>query len=229
MQIAVIQHVLRGDDHEDAVGLANAAADASDMGANVVVFPRVPVLADASEGDPVAKIFEAIGESQKEDVAYINTAIVPEGMHNATLPYLGPTVLFVGDSVADYQEILTASGKKPYVAVLAPDSENELQAEAVTELAQGLSTSLAGLIIVAEPIGAEPGRPGHGGSSIIHLGEVIAEAMGGGDETLEAQLESPVAQPEPRGLLPEVPKILSARLARHLGQKPSVDYPADLS
>jgi predicted amidohydrolase len=229
MQIAVIQHVLRGDDHEDAVALANAAADATDMGAEVVVFPRVPVLADGSDGDPVAKIFEAIDEVQVETVAYINTAIVPDGAHFAGLPILGGTALFVGDACMDYQELLTMNKNKPQVAILAPGAENDMQAEAVEELAIGLSTSLAGLIIVAEAVGAEPGEPGHGGSAIIHLGEVVAEAMGDGDETLTAEFESPVPQPEPRALLPQVPTILSARLAHHHGQKPDVDYPADLS
>lgn len=229
MQIAVIQHVLRGDDQEDAVALGNAAADATDMGAEVVVFPRVPVLADGSAGDPVGRVFEAIGETQNESVAYINSAVMPDGAHFGDLPILGPTVLMVGDACMDYQEILTASGKKPRVAILAPGSESDLQAEAISELALGLSSSLAGLVVIAEAIGAEPGEPGHGGSSIIFLGQVLAEAMGGDDETLTADLETPIAQPEPRGLLPEVPTILSARLAHHLGQKPEADYPADLS
>lgn len=229
MQIAVIQHVLRKDDHEDAVALANAAADATDMGANVVVFPRVPVLADTSDGDPVAKIFEAISEKQKDQVIYVNPAAVPDGGHSAALPYLGKTALLVGDAVMDAQEILTASGKKPLVAILAPGSENDLQAEAIAELALGLSQSLAGLIVIAEAIGAEPGEAGHGGSAIVHLGKVLAEAMGTGDETLTAEFEDTVAQPEPRALLPQVPTILSARLAHHHGRKPDVDYPADLS
>jgi hypothetical protein len=229
MQIAVIQHVLRGDDHEDAVALGNAAADATGYGADVVVFPRVPVLADLSDGDPVVKVFEAIGETQSEKVIYLNPAAVPDGMHVAALPMLGQTALFVGDAAMDAQEVLTASGKKATVAILAPGSENDLQAEAIAEYALGLSSSLAGLIIIAEAIGAEPGQMGHGGSAIVHLGEVVAEAMGSGDETLTATFEAPVPQPEPRGLLPQVPTILSARLAHHLGQKPQVDYPADLS
>jgi predicted amidohydrolase len=229
MRIAVIQHVLRKDDHEDAVALANAAADATDMGASVVVFPRVPVLADTSDGDPVAKAFDAIDEKQKDRVIYINPAAVLEGAHVAPLPYLGRTALLVGDAAMDAQEILTASGKKPFAAILAPGSENDLQAEAIAELALGLSQSLAGLVIVAEAIGAEPGEPGHGGSAIVHLGKVLAEAMGTGDETLTAEFEDNVPQPEPRALLPQVPTILSARLAHHHGRKPDVDYPADLS
>jgi hypothetical protein len=229
MQIVVIQHVLRGDDQLDAVALGNAAADATDMGAEVVVFPRVPVLSDSSDGDPVLKIFEAIGESQSENAVYINPGAAPDGVHFAALPVLGSTVLMVGDACMDAQEILTASGKKPNVAILVPGSENDLQAEAVAEFALGLSTSLAGLILIAETDGAEPGDTGHGGSAIMHLGEVVAEAMGDGDETLVGEFELPIAQPEPRGLLPQVPTILSARLAHHLGRKPDIDYPADLS
>ena len=229
MQIAVIQHELRGDDKMDAEALANAAADATDMGADVVVFPRVPVLADASDGDPVAKIFRVIGEEQGEKVLYVNPSTVPDGLHVAALPYVGQAALFVGDAAFDHQELLTASGNKVFAAILVPGSENDLQAEAVAELALGLSSSLAGLVVVAEAVGAEPGAPGHGGSAIIHLGEVVAEAMGSGDETLTYELESPITQPEPRGLLPVVPPILSARLATHQGLKPEVDYPADMS
>ncbi len=229
MQIAVIQHVLRGDDQEDAAALANAAADATDMGADVVVFPPAPVLADDSSGDPVAKLFEAIGESQSESVVYINTAVVTQGGHVAAIPQLGQTALLVSDACADGAEILSVSGKKPQVAILSPRSENDLQAEAITEFALDLSSSLAGLVIVAECTGAEPGEPGHGGSVIVHLGEVIAESMGDGDETLVAEIETPIAQPEPRELLPKVPTILADRVAYHQGRKPSVDYPADLS
>ena len=229
MQIAVIQHALRGDDHEDAVALGNAAADATDMGAEVVIFPSVPVLADASDGDPVAKLFEAIGEAQREQVVYLNPAIVPDGGHVASIPLLGQTALLVGDACCDDAEILGVSGKKPLVAIMSPRSENDLQAEAVAELALGLSSSLAGLVIVAECAGAEPGDPGHGGSAIVYLGEVVAEAMGEVDETLTFELEPPIAQPEPRELLPQVPTILSARLAHHQGRKPTVSYLADLS
>jgi hypothetical protein len=229
MQIAVIQHLMTGDDSQDAIDLANAAADAGDYGAEVIVFPRVPVLADLSNGDPVARIFEAIDEKQREDVLYINPAAVGEGAHLAQLPRLGPTALFVGDACMDAHEVLTISGKKPWLAILAPGSENELQAEAIAEYALGLSSSLAGLVIIAEADGAEPGEAGHGGSAIIALGKVVAEAMGGATEGLSAEIEIPIPQPEPRGLLPAVPTILSARLAHHLGEKPQVDYPADLS
>jgi hypothetical protein len=129
----------------------------------------------------------------------------------------------------DYQEILTVSGKKPSVAILVPQSENDLQAEAMLELAIGLSQSLAGLVIIAESVGAEPGSPGHGGTAIVYMGDVVAEAMGEEGATLEFEVESPVPQPKPRGLLPQIPTILSQRLAQHEGLKPDPGYPADLN
>ena len=229
MNIAVIQHSLSGSDETDAAALANAAADATDMGAHVVIFSPAPVLADASDGDPVVRVFDAIGEAQAEKVVYLNPAAVPDGVHIATLPLLGNTALFVGDACMDYQEILTASGKKPQVAIFAPHSENDMQAEAMLELALGLSSSLAGLVIVVDCSGGEPGEPGHGGSAIVQLGEVLAEAIGEDDQTLTADVGSPIPQPEPRELLPQIPTILSARLAHHHGLKPDVDYPADLN
>lgn len=228
MQIAVVQHLLRGDTHEDAVALANAAADAADMGAQVIVFPAVPALADDSEGDPVAKAFEAIGEPQPKDVLCINPAVMPEGAHLAELPMLGRTALLVGDACADAEQIRKVAADKPDVTIIALGADNELQAEALAEYALGLSDSLSGLVIVAECAGAEPGEPGHGGSAIVQLGGVVAEAMGENAETLEADIELPIAQPEPRESLPRVPSLLAGRLAHHQGRKPDVEYPAEL-
>ena len=229
MRIAVIQHVLRGNDADDAVALGNAAADASDMGADVVVLPPAPVLMDGSAGDPVPKLFAAIGEVRSDTVVFLNPAIAPEGLHDAVLPVLGSTVLLIGDACMDYSQILAAAGKKPAVAILVPNAENDMQAEAILELAIGLSDSLAGLIVVVGSAGAEAGEPGHGGSAIVHLGEVVAEAMGAEDQTLDFEVDMPIPQPEPRGLLPQIPTILSQRLAHHQGRKPDVGYPADLN
>jgi predicted amidohydrolase len=228
MQIAVVQHLLRGDSHEDAVALANAAADAADVGAQVVVFPTVPALADDSEGDPVAKAFEAIGEAQPQDVLCINPAVMPEGAHIAELPLLGRTALLVGDACADAAQIQKVASENPDVTIVAMGADNELQAEALAEFVLGLSDSLSGLVIVAECAGGEPGEPGHGGSAIVHLGRVVAEAMGESGETLEADIELPILQPEPREPLPPVPSLLVGRLAHHQGRKPDVEYPAEL-
>ncbi len=116
----------------------------------------------------------------------------------------------------------------PNVAVLLPRSESDLQAEAVLELAIALSDSLAGLVIVVDTDGSEPGHPGHGGSAIIMFGKVVAEAMSG-DDILFADVELPVGRPEPREPLPEMPTILQQRLAHHQGHHLEVDYLADLS
>jgi hypothetical protein len=229
VNIAVIQHTLRGNDADDATELGNSAADATDEGAELVIFSPAPVLACVSAGDPVPKLFAAIGEPQNPETLYINTAAIPVGMHLVEMPRLGAVALFVGDACLDYQEILTASGKKPQLAIFVPYSENDMQAEAVLELALGLSSSLAGLIIVVDSAGAEPGEPGHGGSAIVQLGAMVAEAIGDEDQTLTIDVELPIPQPEPRELLPSIPTILSARLARHHGEKPGVDYPADLN
>ena len=126
-------------------------------------------------------------------------------------------------------ELVRILGDSPTVAVLAPRSENDLQAEAVMELAIGLSESLASLVVVTECAGAEPGDVGHGGSAIIHLGKVIAEAMGQDDETLLADIELPLSRPEPPEPLPVIAPILSQRVAHHRGERQPVDYPADLT
>ncbi|TPW09022.1 MAG: hypothetical protein FD127_4274, partial [Acidimicrobiaceae bacterium] len=116
----------------------------------------------------------------------------------------------------------------PDVLVLAPASESDLQAEAAIEVAIGLSISVAGLVIVLDSSGAEPGTPGHGGSAIVLLGEVAAEALLE-DDALIAQIPVPVPQPKPRAPLPAVPPLLLQRLAHHRGERVAFDYPADTS
>ena len=70
---------------------------------------------------------------------------------------LGRIALLAGDACMTGLELVRILGDSPNVAVLAPRSENDLQAEAVMELAIGLSESLAGLVVVTECAGAEPG------------------------------------------------------------------------
>ena len=143
MKIAVIQHRLRETAEEDLVALGDAAATATDMGAEVVVFPRVPVLADQSAGDPVISALRAVGEERSEQVIYLNPMMAPEGAHVAELPLLGKTALLVGDACMDPVELGRALMESPASAIVAVGAENDLQAEAVLELALGLSESLA--------------------------------------------------------------------------------------
>lgn len=140
----------------------------------------------------------------------------------------GRVVIIAGDAAIDPEQHRRLAAEPPDVLVLAPGSESELQAEAVVELAIGLSVSLAELIIIAETSGAEPGSPGHGESAIILLGEVLAEAVFD-DQTLTADIDLPIVAPEPRAPLPVLPTILVQRLAHHRGERPAVDYLADLS
>ena len=104
---------------------------------------------------------------------------------------LGTMALLIGDGCVDMGAIREIAMAFPDLAVFLPRSENELQAEAVLELALALSDSLAGLVIVVEADGAEPGEPGHGGSAIILFGKMLAEAMSG-DDILFADIELPV-------------------------------------
>ena len=60
---------------------------------------------------------------------------------------LGRIALLAGDACMTGLELVRILGDAPNVAVLAPRSENDLQAEAVMELAIGLSESLAGLVV----------------------------------------------------------------------------------
>jgi hypothetical protein len=140
----------------------------------------------------------------------------------------GHVVIVAGDAAIDPEQHRRLAADPPDVLVLAPGSESELQAEAVLELAIGLSVSLAEVVIIAETSGAESGSPGHGGSAIILLGEVLAEAVFD-DQTVMADIDVPLRGPEPRAALPVPPTILVQRLARHRGERPAVDYLADLS
>jgi hypothetical protein len=159
-----------------------------------------------------------------------STAFVTDLSFAEGLPEgLGVAALLAGDACMDPAEFSRIAGERPSLAVLVPRSESDLQAEAMLELAIALSDSLAGLVIIAECSGAALGEPGHGGSAVVQLGEVAAEAIGG-DDVLFAEVKLPVPQPEPREALPAIPPLLAQRLAVHQGRgavPPS--YPAELS
>ncbi len=139
---------------------------------------------------------------------------------------VGTCAVLAGDAAIDPAEHRRLASDPPDALVLAPESESDIQAEAVLEVAIGLSLAVAGLVIVLESSGAEPGDPGHGGSAIVLLGEVAAEALED-DDAVVAVIPVPVPRPEPRAPLPEIPPLLLQRLAHHRGEKVSVDYPAD--
>ncbi|TDB38717.1 MAG: hypothetical protein D9V44_03240 [Actinobacteria bacterium] len=173
----------------------------------------------------------ALAEATARAVARgVDAVVMPVDAVGSTndLDVLGRVVTLSGDAAIDPEELGKLSVLPPDVLVLTPGAESDIQAEAVLELALALSFSVAGLVIVSERSGAEPGIPGHGGSAIVLLGEVLAEAMAD-DDILYAEIPVPIPPPGPRALLPAVPPILLQRLAHHRGQRLSVEYPADLT
>lgn len=201
MRIAVVQHRLRATPSEDMAALVSAADRAVAAGAEWVVLPTVPSL-DTSPGPFLA-------------------ASQPSAA-------LGGILELSGDECADASRLTAYLQSPPDVAVLRPLSENDLQSEAFLELAIAISESLAGLVIVAECVGAESGDPGHGGSAVVVLGEVVAEALAD-DDLIFADVGAPIPQPEPREPLPTIPLLLRQRAAFHAGHKLEVpEYPADI-
>lgn len=223
MRIAVVQQQLRDDPAADAEALWRAVERARLDGARFVVTPPV------TAGDAIAPAPDAAdGTFVLAPVPGAAADVLPGVGVGDSGEILGTVGLLVGDACMDPAGIATVAAAEPDVIVLCPESENDLQAEAVLEFALGLSEAAAGLVLVADRSGAEPGEPGHGGSAIVLLGDVVSEA-GFGDDVLVADVALPIARPEPKEPLPVVPTILEQRLATHRGAKLPVDYPADLS
>lgn len=232
MRIAVVQHTLRASAEEDAHALGLAARAAVEAGAELLVFPEVLSL----HAHPARDVLRAELEPLSGTLSYLLPHVGPSSCSlrfaAADLPgiseRLGRIAMLHGDACMDADELAAAAEDRPAVLLMAPRSESDLQSEAVVELAIKLSDSVAGLVLVAEPDGAEPGEPGHGGSVVVLLGQVLAEAVGG-DDLLVFDVPEPVPQPTLRERLPAVPPILAQRVAHHAGRKLAVDYPADLS
>lgn len=235
MKIAVIQHRLRSSAEQDARALAAAATAAAEGGAQLVVLPEVRSLS-AGAGDAAALFEKLMAEVPAFcliphlDPALGGVAFCAELPPESGFPAgMGRASLLAGDACMNPEQLAGIAAEEPALAVLVPRSESDLQAEAVLELAIALSDSLAGLVLVAECAGAEPGAVGHGGSAIVVVGEVVAEAMGE-DDILFADVVLPIAQPQPREALPPIPPILAQRVAVHEGRGPDApEYPAELS
>lgn len=232
MRIAVIEHRLRGGAIEDARALATAASAAADGGAEIVFFPHViPIneqdaqieLSRLLAGMPGTRLIPRIGAGVRAQVFPVTDQVPVIGER------LGSVALLHGDSCMDAAVLERTAAASPALLVMTPQSESELQAEAVLELAIGLSESVAALVIVAESVGAEPGEPGHGGSSIVLLGQVLAEGLGDDGDVLFAEVPAPLVRPEAAEPVPRVPTILEQRLAHHEGRKLDMGYLADLS
>jgi predicted amidohydrolase len=234
MRIAAIQHRLCDDADGDARALAQAALAAAGQGAELIVFPSVPSLhLDSGAGHML--LTELVADVSATciipDVAMASrgaAAVIalPEPFSAPGLPTCMAGIL-VGDACMDRASVGEVASRRPSLAVLSPRSETDLQAEAVLEYAIALSYSLAGLMIVAECAGAEPLEAGHGGSAIVLLGDVVAEALAD-DGILIADVQLPLPEPQPREPLPPVPPLLTQRVAHHAGRI-AVEHGADVS
>lgn len=208
MKIAVIQQRTRRDSGRDSAELGDSVSSAIDAGADIVVAPLGGTGAHA--GAPSEVLLWA-----------------PPGTRPVwrDVTALGDTVQLLGDTCFDPEVMRPLHREPPDALILHPDSESDLQAEALVEYALGLSRSVASLVIVSEfvpQIGS-----GVGWSAILFLGEVLAEAVAA-DDVLFADVEVPISAPGSREALPYPSAILSHRLAVHRGDRPDVGYMAEL-
>lgn len=230
MRIGVVQHRLRPTAAENVRALADAVRRAAADGAEMISIPcvhgiagdavREGVVAELRELDLPCGLFAPASYSAGQ-WGVVDSLCCAEVM--------GPVVAMCGDPSLDERVWREAVNRGVSAAVMSPSSESDLQAEAALEVALGLSDSLCGLVIVSECVGADAGAPGHGGSAIIRLGEVVAEAVADVEDLLMAEIDVPVPAPEPRAPFPALPTILAQRLAVHSGRTYGVGYPADLS
>ncbi len=230
MKIAVVQHRLRHTPSEDMDALVRSAASAKEQGAELLVFPEVPSLNGPSARDELYRRIQPVAPRMWL-IPHVRGEVAGQAFRPTTIPgaeELGRVAMPIGDAAIDPEELRRLHDDPPDVLILAPRNRSDIQAEAVIEMAIALSSSVCGLVLVAEPSGADPGEPGHGGSVITLLGDVLTEAVGD-DDILVAEIPLPVPPPEPREELPDVPPILLQRLARDRGERPSVDYLADPS
>lgn len=226
LRLAVVQHRSRPAPAQDLEAIAIAAAQAAGRGAEMIVLPDVPAVIEGPLSDELFCRLEEAAPGLEVIVPQATADDGPSFVLREVEP-LGRIVLLRRDACFDAAVLEAAAEAGPGLAVLAPGSESDLQAQAVLELAIALSTSLASVVVIAEADGAELGEPGHGGSAVVHLGQVLAEAMSG-DDLLVVELPEPLGPPEAPAALPGIPPVLLQRLAAHRGQKVPVDYPADL-
>jgi predicted amidohydrolase len=227
MRIAVIQHRLRAHERQDLAALLALAEQASDDGATVIVCPGVPGLRGNT------RVFNAFLENMRTHApgSLVISPLVAEptdGASDALLTPLGRTLALVGDACIDPALHDRICAMSPQAMVWQADAESALQAEAVLELALDASLSLAGLVVIAANVGGSGRTAGFGGSAIVHLGEIVAEA-GEEEDVVIATIDVPVELPDRPGPLPVLPPILAQRLAHHHGTRPLPDWPADLT
>jgi predicted amidohydrolase len=226
LKIAVVQHRIRTHERMDLAALLSLAEQAEDEGADVIVLPRVPGLTYES-GLMTAFAENVIERAPQVSIVASCVAISRAGQPLPVPTRLGRTLHLAGDDCIDpvHFDAIEAMGLE--ALVLQMDTESPLQAEALLEFALDASLSHAGLVLTACLTGEARGVKSCGGSAIVHLGEILAEA-GDAEDLLIARVPVPVALPVRRGPRPILPPVLAQRVAAHHGTKVRPDYPATI-
>lgn len=226
VRIAVVQHQLRTHERMDLAALLSLTERAAEEGAQVLVYPCVPGI---GASPALMNAFAANVAERTPGVTVISPCVALEAgppLGVAPTP-LGSTLILSGDACIDtglFDEIVSL---RPEALIWQMDSESDLQAEAVLELALDASLSLSGLVLVAATIGEARGLSSYGVSAIVHLGEILAEA-GEEEDVVVADVPVPVpvpvTLPERRGQLPIPTPVLAQRLSVHRGEPAHLDH-----
>ncbi|MDO8914953.1 MAG: hypothetical protein Q7W16_02570 [Coriobacteriia bacterium] len=217
MKIALVQHRIRNHERMDLAALLSMSEQAQDEGADVIVYPCVPGIGYDSQ---LMTAFTANVMERAPQVSIVASCAAwgPGGMLQPVPTRLGRTLVLAGDDCIDaslYPEI-ESLGLEALVWQMA--TESPLQAEALLELALDASLSQAGLVLTACLYGEARDIHSSGGSAIVHLGEILAEA-GEGEDLLIADIAVPVPLPERRGRRAVPAPVLQQRFAAHHGKK----------
>ncbi len=226
MRIAVVQHRIRTHERMDLAALLSLAEQAEDEGADVIVFPCVPGLTYES-GLMTAFAENVVERAPQVSIVASCAAVDRSGHQLPVLTRLGRTLLLSGDDCIDPLFFQPVEAMDLEALVLQMDTESPLQAEALLEFALDASLSQAGLVLTACLTGEARGVKSFGGSAIVHLGEILAEA-GSGEDLLIARVPVPVPLPARRGPRPVLPPVLAQRIAAHHGTKIRPEYPATI-
>lgn len=226
MKIAVVQHRIRTHERMDLAALLSLSEQAQDEGADVIVYPCVPGLGYAS---PLMTAFASNVIERAPQVSIVAPCAAQSRAGKlASVPTrLGSTLMLAGDDCIDVSLYPRIESFDLEALVWQMDTESPLQAEALLELALDASLSQAGLVLTACLFGEARGVSSSGGSAIVHLGEILAEA-GEGEDLLLADVPVPVQLPERRGRRAVPAPVLQQRFAVHHGKKLRPNHPATI-
>jgi predicted amidohydrolase len=216
VKIALVQHRIRNHERMDLAALLSMSEQAEDEGADVIVYPCVPGIGYASQ---LMTAFAANVMERAPQVSIVAPCAARDlgGRLHPAPTRLGSTLVLAGDDCIDaslYPEV-ESLGLEALVWQMA--TESPAQAEALLELALDASLSQAGLVLTACLYGEARDISSSGGSAIVHLGEILAEA-GEGEDLLLADVHIPVLLPERRGRRAVPAPVLQQRFAAHHGK-----------